>query len=400
MIISFVMSITFSIMGGLYYDVPSMTFPYFSVQGNHNKQIYRSYPMKIKYLYLPLLMLASISTSAEAKGEAFLFGNEQDMQITINNRILAKVNGKAISVMDLIKKMDMQFYRQFPEYTSSTQARFQFYQANWKHVLEEFIDKELILADAQEAKIPISGGDVRQEMESLFGPSIVTNLDKVGLTFEEASKMVLADLTIRRMLYFRVQSKAINQVTPQHIRNYYENYAKDNIRDNEWVFNVISIRHRDAKKAEEMARQSHHLLSVEKVPLSELTNKIKEFSTPTRRPPTITVSEEFHTKEKELSDVFKTALLTLQPDSYSQPSSQKSRSDNTTVFRIFYLKNMVPGGTIPFKELEAKIKDRLIEQAMAKESEAYLTKLRQHFDVQEAQLKEILSSDSPPFMLR
>lgn len=353
----------------------------------------------MKFLILSLL-IATISASVEAKSDSFLFGNEQEMQITINNRILAKVNGKAISVMDLTKKMDMQFYRQFPQYATSVQARFQFYQANWKYVLEELIDKELMLADAQEAKVPVSAGDVRQEIEALFGPNIVTNLDKIGLTFEEASKMVLADITIRRMMYFRVQSKAINQVTPQLIRNYYESYAKDNIRDNEWIFNVISIRHRDAKRAEEAAKQAYHLLSVDKVPHDELVNKIKEQSANARRPPSITISEEFHTKEKELSDVFKTTLATLQPDTYSQPVSQKSRSDNTTVYRIFYLKSMVPGGTIPFADLESKIKDKLIEQAMIKESDAYIAKLRQHFDVQEAQLKEILSSDSPPFMLK
>lgn len=355
--------------------------------------------MKFKYLLSLLFIFATISSSAYAKGD-FLFGNEQELQITINNRILAKVNGKAISVMDLIKKMDMQFYRQYPEYTSSVQARYQFYQANWKHVLEELIDKELILADAQETKLPISAGDVRQEMESLFGPNIVTNLDKIGLTFDEASKMVLADITIKRMLYFRVQAKAINQVTPQLIRGYYENYAKDNIRDNEWVYNVISIRHRDANRAEETARQVLHLLSVERVPLVDLTNKIKEFSSEKRRPATITVSEEFHTKEKELSEAFKDTLMTMQQDSYSQPTSQKSRADNSTVFRIFYLKTMVPGGTIPFKELEGKIRDNLVDEAMGKEYIAYLTKLRQHFDVQETQLKEILTSDSPPFILR
>jgi hypothetical protein len=302
--------------------------------------------------------------------------------------------------MDLMKKMDMLFYRQFPQYVSSVQARYQFYQANWRSVLEELIDKELILADAQEAKLPISAGDVRQEMELLFGPNIITNLDKAGLTFEEASKMVMADLTIRRMMYFRVQSKAINSINPQSIRNYYENFAKDNIRDNEWVYNVITIRHREAKKAEEVANQAFQLLSVEKIPLSDLSDKLAKLWTSPRRAPTLTISEEFHNKEKELSDTFKTTLSSLAMDSYSQPISQKSRADNSTVYRIFYLKTMVPGGAVPFNELESKIKDTLIDQAIGKESDVYLSKLRQHYDVQETQLKEILASDAPPFILK
>lgn len=356
--------------------------------------------MNLKYLFKSLLALGVICTPPILSADSFLFNTEQEMQITVNNRILAKVNGKAISVMDLMKKMDMLFYRQYPQYVSSAQARYQFYQANWRHVLEELIDKELILADAVEAKLPISAGDVRQEMEVLFGPNIITNLDKAGLTFDEASKMVLADLTIRRMMYFRVQSKAINSVTPQVIRNYYETYAKDNIRDNEWVYNVITIRHREPKKAEEVANQAHQLLSVEKIPHSDLAKRLAELWTSPRRAPAVTISEEFHNKEKELSDSFKTILSTLQKDSYSQPASQKSRADNSTVYRIFYLKTMIPGGAMPFNELENKIKDTLIEQAIGKESDAYLNKLRQHYDVQEAQLKEILASDAPPFILK
>lgn len=357
--------------------------------------------MNLKHLFNSILAVGAIFTPFVISADPFLFNTDQEMQITINNRILAKVNGKAISVMDLMKKMDMLFYRQFPEYMSSVQARYQFYQANWKHVLEELIDKELILADAQEAKLPISAGDVRQEMEVLFGPNIIANLDKASLTFEEASKMVLADLTIRRMIYFRVQSKAINSVTPQVIRNYYETYAKENIRDNEWVYNVISIRHRDAKQAEEVAKHSHHLLSVDKIPLNELNNRLAElWNSHPRRAPVVTISEEFHNKDKELSSAFKAILANLPMNSYSQPTSQKSRADNSTVYRIFYLKTMIPGGTVPFNELEAKIKDTLIDQAIGKESDAYLTKLRQHYDVQETQLKEILASDVPPFILK
>lgn len=356
--------------------------------------------MNIKIFSCITLTMAALASSFEAKAQQSLFGGEQQLQITVNNRILAKVNGKAISVMDLMKKMDMLFYRQYPEYASSVQARFQFYQANWRFVLEELIDKELIMADSQELKIPISAGDVRQEMEALFGPNIITNLDKIGLTFDEASKMVLADLTIRRMMYIRVHSKALNQVTPQLIRNYYEDYAKDNIRDNEWIFNVISVRHRNSKKAEDAAHLAYRLLAVEHTPLADLQNKMKEHSPETPRPPTVAISEEFHTKEKELSEAFKKTLTALQQDSYSEPVAQKSRADNSTIYRIFYLKSMVPGGTIPFNELESKIRDTLIEQAVEKESAVYLTKLRQHYDVQEAQLKEMLSSDIPPFTLK
>nr|HEV8051917.1 peptidyl-prolyl cis-trans isomerase [Parachlamydiaceae bacterium] len=264
----------------------------------------------------------------------------------------------------------------------------------------ELIDKELIVADAEESKLNVSAGDVRQEMETLFGPNIIDNLDKVGLSFEEAYQMVLADITIRRMMYFRVQSKALAQATPKRIREYYDQIAKNTIRDNEWIYRVITIRHKDPVKTAEMANTVQGLLKEDKVAFADLPAKLKDLAPESPKTPTVSVSEEFHTNEKELSDTFKKTLATLTPDSYSLPISQKSRADNSTVVRIFYLKEMTPGGAIPFTELAAKIKEALIEESMDKESKAYLTKLRQHFDTQESHIKELTDSDYQPFVLR
>lgn len=332
--------------------------------------------------------------------ESSLLGGGKEPEISINNRILAKVNGKAISVMDIMKKMDMLFYRQFPQFTSSAVARYQFYLANWKAVLTELIDKELIMADAAESKLIVSAGDVRQEMETMFGPNIIENLDKVGLSFDEAYQMVLSEITLRRMMYFRVQSKAISQTTPQKILDYYNKIAKDNIRDNEWIYRVITVRHKDSTKAAETANTVRSLLNEDKVAFEDIPSKLKELIPQSPRQPTVTVSEEFHTNEKELSESFKKNLETLHADSYSLPLPQKSRADNSTVVRIFYLKEMKPGGVIPFKELELKIKTILVEEAMEKESNAYLSKLRQHFDAQEAEIKELIDSDYQPFVLK
>lgn len=349
-----------------------------------------------------LCIFALIFSGVELCADSPLLGgsSSQEKRIAVNNRILAKANGKAISVVDIMKKMDMLFYRQFPEFTSSSEARYQFYMANWKHVLSEMIDKELIVADAEESKLAINASDVRQEMESLFGPNIIANLDKIGLTFNEAYDMVLADITIRRMMYFRAQMKAISQATPQKIREYYDEVAKTNIRDNEWIYSVITVRHRDPVKAATTANMVHGMLVEDRVPLADLQNRLKEMNSNPSRSPSVTVSEEFHTKEKELSDSFRTTLAILNPGAYSIPISQKSRTDNSTVIRIFFLKNMIPGGAIPFKEMEAKIKMKLIEDAAEKESEAYITKLRQHFDVQDSQMQALISSDFEPFSLK
>lgn len=339
------------------------------------------------------------ASAAYAKGEGFMLGQEAPARIFVNNRILARVNGKSISVIDIMKKMDMLFYKQFPQYTSSVEARFQFYEFSWKHVLQDLIDKELILNDAEEKKVPVSSGDIRQEMESLFGPNIIVNLDKVGLTFEEAWKMVQDDIKIRRMIHVRANLRAIKQVTPQDVRNAYEEYAKDNIRPEKWRYAVVSIRNPDLENGAEAAAFAYQFLTEEGKSMEELPAAIKNIA-PFGQTTKITVSELFDHDEKELSPSYKEVLATLTPDSYSKPLAQKSRSDNSSVFRIFHLKEKIPGGVISFNEVEAKLKDELIENAVNKATAEYLNKLRQHYHIKENHFTEAISDDFHPFTLK
>lgn len=347
--------------------------------------------MKFKILVTALSIL---SLPLHIIAEPFSLAAEQPSNVVVNNRILANVHGKAISVIDLMKKMDMLFYREFPEFATSPQARFQFYQANWKHVLRELIDKELILADAEEAKLPMSSGDVRQEMENLFGPNIISNLDKIGITFDEALKIVQGDLILQRMLYVRVNSKAMRNVTPLDVRKAYEEYIKTNLRPAQWTYRVITIRNKDTSMGAESANITYRLLVDESLPLSEVEAKIKALS-PQGKDSQISISEEYQHNEKEISPAYKDNLLAMTPGTYSKPVTQKSRADKSTVFRLFYLKEYTPESVPPYNEVEGKIKNALLEKSVAAESTAYIKKLRRHFDVH-----EMLPDDFQPFSLK
>jgi len=344
------------------------------------------------HLLLTAFSLSTLPLSIIA--EPFSLASEKNENVTVNNRILANVNGKSISVIDLMKKMDILFYREFPEYASVPQARYQFYISNWKHVLREMIDKELIVADAEEAKLPMSSGDVRQEMERLFGPNIIGNLDKIGMSFDEAVAIVQGDLMIQRMLYVRVNSKAMRNVTPLDVRNYYEEYIKDNKQPPAWIYRVVTIRNKDTSLGAETANAAYHLLAEESVPLSELEAKIKSGAA-LNKDSQITLSEEFQHGEKDISPAYKEPLLLLTSGEYSKPIAQKSRADKSTVFRIFFLKEYKPESVPAFPEVEAKLKNSLLEKQVVAESTAYLKKLRRHFDVQ-----EMIPEDFQPFSMK
>lgn len=347
--------------------------------------------------FLCCLALCKNSYAAGAS-DNFLFGRNEALNILINNRVLARVNGKPITVMDVMKKMDMLFLRQFPEYTSIPQARMQYYEVNWKHVLEDLIDKELILADAEENKITVTSGDVRQEMETLFGPNIIENLDKIGLSFDEAYKIVQGDLVIRRVMFTRVHGKALHGLTPQVITQAYEEFAKNNMRKDTWQYKVVSIRNINADEGKEMANFAHRLLLNESCPLDKISEKLKE-SFPQSKG-SISVSDDFFQNESELSEVVKPALIGLHPGSYSEPIAQKSRVDKSTVFRIVFLKDKKLGGTIPFSEVEMQLKETLLGEAIENETTAYLDKLRQYFDLKQNSLSDLIPEDFEPFALK
>lgn len=330
-----------------------------------------------------------------------LVNPKENMRIIVNNRILAKINGKAITTYDVMKKMDMGFYRYFAEYAHSPAARYQYYQANWKYVLDDLINRELILADAAENKIEVSSGDVRQEMEFLFGPNIIANLDQADMSFDEASKILQGDLIFRRTVGARVNAKVLRLVTPAKVRKAYEEFVQDpnNARLTIWRYQVITVRDRTPKKAEEIADKAYRLLIEEAVPLNQLVDTLKDRKLLGRKAK-ITISEEIQNNEKELSPSYKEILADMEAGMYSQPSSHKSRADNTTIYRIFYIKEQVPGGMPSFKEMENTLKEKLLNDLLDQETDLYINRLKQYFHIKESDLEAMLPKDYQPFLLQ
>lgn len=356
--------------------------------------------IKNNAIILCVFLLIS-SFSLEAKNESLLAGKVETPKIAVNNKILSKVNGKVISTIDIMKKMDMLFYRQFPQYTSSVEARFQFYQVNWKHVLEEFINKELILADAAESKIEVSSGDIRQEMESYFGPNIITNLDKVGLSFDEASKMVQDEILLRRMLMYRVNAKVLRMVTPAQTRQAYEVYAQDtkNIRSPSWDYQVISIRGPDEQVNRKIADEAFVMVQNPQFNLTNLSKDLSERNLLNDNTK-VSLSEVFHHRAQEMSEAYREALLQLSPKTFSRPTAQKSRADKSTIYRIFYLISKEDGGIPSFKEMEPKLKEQLLAEMSSKETEDYIQRLHKHYHVKESDLSAMVPDDYKPFSLK
>jgi ribosomal protein S24E len=311
-------------------------------------------------------------------------------KIAVQNSILAKVNGTTISMIDVKKKMDLLFHQNYPHLAQSTQARYQFYDGSWRHLLMETIDHQLILADAVEKEVKLTDGEIREEMETRFGPNIMFTLDKIGLTYDETWKMVREELLVRRMTWWFIHSKAMHLVTPHDIRQAFRMHLKENPAYQEWKYRVISIR---GERSDEIAGRVQGFLSISGLSPESLTEQLKAID------PSIQVSSEYALADKDLSDAHKEALSLLIAGQYSAPKLQKSRVDNKTVARIFYLSQKIDHPAPQFDELSHNLRNDLIQKAVAQESTVYIEKLRRHYGFDTSHLKERIPDDLHPFSL-
>lgn len=347
----------------------------------------------MKFLFS--LLLLSIPLLADV-GTPLNFSLNENKEIVIHNRILLKVEGKTLSLMDVVKKMDLLFYRQFPEYAAMPELRFQYYQVNWKPILSSVIDDHLILADAKEKKVEVSDGDIRETMESLFGPEVVVNLDKLGMTYEEARELIKTELTVRKMMGAMVRSRAACDVQPKEVKKLFEKMAKTAPLDEKWVYRMLTIQTQDEEKGKSLASKALEMLSHQQVAFEHLPDALEKEGEGCQ----IRLSEEFKRNDRELSLQHKQVLASMAMGACSAPVMQTSKKDGTHIVRLFHLKEKEKGKELTLNEMEEKLHAELMEKAVAKYNQVYIDKLRKHYGVTESYLETMIPDDFQPFALK
>lgn len=320
-------------------------------------------------------------------------------RVTVNNRVLASINGKVISVIDVMKKMDMILYQNYPQYLDIPEARYDYYTKNWKEVLKDLIDRELIIADAEEKNFPVSSGDVREELEEIFGPEVMINLDNTGLTLDEAWQMVKSEILIRRMMYYQVRMRIYQQITPNEVRKAYDELIRTRGLQQECVWQCLTIKSGDTKLAVEHAEKIQELLSKEKISLEGLQNELeaRKMSHPQVQ---IISSQLFRQKQSELSSSLQELLLSMQAGSYSKPQLQTTRSEKNPVVRIYYVQEITAEKIPSLQELEPKIREDITQKMVAERTQSYLAELRRHYHISKEQIDKELPENFQPFILK
>jgi hypothetical protein len=349
------------------------------------------------FCYLPLSG-ADLNIEPNISSKLLKNTNINQSVLNISNCILVKVRGKSISLLDVVKKMDVIFFQRFPEYADSAEARYQFYTANWRGMLQELIDKELVMADAEEMKIDVSHGDVRQELEMAFGPSVTLNLNKINLSYDDAWEMMESDILLRRMMMARVRMKAYAKVHPSDIRAAYQEYASEYNKSKRWHYRVLSIRHTDQVRNVFLSDLAHRLLSSKECPLEEISGRLSDMEA-SAAAVSIKLSEPYVHNEKEISASYQEIISALEPGSFSKPIAQESRAAGGTVYRIFYLEEISEDRPTEFASMEKQIQNYLMEKHIALETENYITHLHKHFDMDPKVIESMIPGDFQPFTL-
>lgn len=312
---------------------------------------------------------------------------EQVHEIIIHNRILTRVNGRIISVLDVVKNMDVYLNRHYPQYLNSKTARFQFYTTQWRSTLQQMIDTELMVADAESKSITVTEGEVRKEFQSRFGPNVMATLDQLQLSPEEAKRLIHQEMLVQRIQGLRVMAKVMQKVSSQSIKEGYQNFLKENPPTNLWVYQFATLKAPDEALLSQLVEELQAGLQ------SDFKTKIDRLKE--RLPPeaSLSLSQEFKTEDRALSKTHKEILLALKPETFSEPIRNGELS-----YRIFFLKSHTEEKPPAFSSVAMNLRNHMLNQTADIEMTTYRKRLYKRFNFDENTLD--LPAHFEPFAVR
>ncbi len=319
--------------------------------------------------------------------------------IEMQNRILARVKDHSISLLDVKKKMDLLFYRSYPQLKNNPQARYQYYLSNWRQMLTEMIDTELILMDAATKEIKTPDGEIREEMQKRFGPNILFTLFDLGVSYDEAWEMTKREMIVRKLTGYYVSNKAFAAVTPQVLRAAYAEHCAKNPALDEWSYQLITIRAPDESLEKKIAEEVHALYSSAKKEPSSQEASLKAIEKKHENA-SIQISKLFTANQKELSASHLSTLQSLSVNSYSLPILQKSRMEGKNVYRIFYLKDFHKKEQPTFEQMSDTLQEQVFHETASLEYSHYCEKLRKRYGYDPSVELKNIQEDFQPFILR
>ncbi|MFZ4099091.1 MAG: hypothetical protein ACOYKZ_02030 [Chlamydiia bacterium] len=319
--------------------------------------------------------------------------------LRVNNRVLCTVLGEPISVLDVQKHMEVQFYTMFPQYRTVPQAKWEFFQTQWRSALDELINQKLVLADAEERELDVADGDVREEMIRRFGVDLAVAMESMNLELNEAWEMIRLELKSQKMMGGMVYFPAFTSVTPDQVRDSYQQVLAKAEEERSCRYRILTVRSSKKDLAEATIEKAHQLFSDGNYSAQEVLAKLQEGDA-LPKGVTCQLSEEFSRPLPKIASGHREILEKLQVGAFSAPVQQQSRADQSTVQRIFLLTGRDEPTVAPFSEMAQKIQDRLTEEQASKFHHEYVSTLRERYGMTDRDLQRMVPSDLTPFEVR
>lgn len=343
-------------------------------------------------LLMPLLLIQGIP-----KENTFHKAKVSKTKIAVNNIPLAKINGKVISLADVVKELDLRMYLHNPEDYKNPNLRFGFYKESWKRQLDELVHLELLRKEADERKLKVTDADVRQELVSRYGNDIVKTLHEVNFTYEDVKNSVRNDVLAQQMNWFGYINKAFYKIGPQTLKTAYDEHVAANPGTETWKYQFLTVRVKDKVKADQITFKMKALdpsnfsnLQSLKDSLISLFSKEEEFK--------ISISDQLSVDDKSIAPEHKTLLASLPIDTITPPICKLQ--NNEYVIRLFQLKDHIKSEPMPFSQMSDRLRSELISKVLDKDRQNFFQRLKDKYGYSDEQIYIKIPEGFEPFSLK
>lgn len=146
------------------------------------------------------------------------------------NSVLASVNGEPISLWDVLPATRQQEYQAYAAYSGN--RLYEAIRQIRQKMVDNLIDRKLILADYRNMTFKISDQDIETELDNIAEQmgynsrnEFISNARKNGSSLEEIRKNVTDKLIVQLMIFHKTQMA--ENVTPKEIYEYYQAHSKE-----------------------------------------------------------------------------------------------------------------------------------------------------------------------------
>ena len=353
--------------------------------------------MHIYFIHLVALILSFSALSSAPKESSFHKLKTAKTKIAVNNIPLAKINGRVISLADVVKELDMRMYLHNPEEYKNVNNRYGFYKESWKRQLDELIQLELLKKEAEEKKVKITDADIRQELVNRYGGDIINKLHEANLTYDDVKISVKNDILSQQMNWYGFVNKIFYKVGPQTLKNAYDEYVSANPGNEIWKYQFMTIRVKNKETADEIGFKIKALdpgnftsLHSFKESLQSLFAGKEDFR--------ISLTDELTVEDKAIAQNHKAILTTIPLDSLSSPVFLQQ--NNEYLVRVFSLKDHIKSEPMPFSQMTDKLRGELVGKMAEKERGTFFQRLKDKYGYSDEQIYIPLPEGFAPFSLK